>query len=248
MRLCIPALLLCTVPMTAGSAAEPSREAMTLTRTLDLSAGLGLPPGWRVETFEPKSGTAPEIGDIPARICITRPAASPDCLRIVTGPEYPGNIAYPYQTITDLKVAEIPDGKGGSERALLARARYSGGGPGVLDLLLIWRKLPNGTLLNPESIEGGTAVQRAFFTSGPLNGLFAQAEPIQTTQKIHTDPERYRIEVRRMTPLGSYEILVFLTPESWASPVGDGPTPDLRKTLAPLIAERLRSVYPNGLP
>ncbi|MCQ9155658.1 hypothetical protein [Acidomonas methanolica] len=47
MRLCIPALLLWAVPMAAVSGAEPSHEAMTLTRTLDLSASLGLPPGWR---------------------------------------------------------------------------------------------------------------------------------------------------------------------------------------------------------
>ncbi len=113
---------------------------------------------------------------------------------------------YPLQTIDEVPVAPIPYGAGGTHLAVLVRASYSGGSIHGTHALPVWRYLPvAGFSLGP----GG---EQRFFSTGPLAGLFVQTSPLWTTQKTEADPEHVRIEVSRVTDIGSYKRILKAEP------------------------------------
>lgn len=219
-------------------------------RHLDLAAAMGIASGWMLDVDQPAGGaTDASIDVMPARLCFTAPANHHGfCKELRFTPEGLDPHAYPLQTVDDVSVAPIPDGQGGTRKALLVRASYSGGAHG-LHALLAWRYSPDtGFDIGPEIHVVGDGGEQRFITTGPLAGYFVQTSPAWTRQQTLADPEPLRIEVDRVGTLDSYRVLALLTPQSYATPVDDGPPPQMIDRLTPHIADVLKTLYPHGVP
>jgi hypothetical protein len=207
-------------------------------QTLDLTAAFQTRTPWVMHLLQPIGHDA-EIGDRPAKVCLTGGKGG------ATRCEDEVRDDYKFQTL-----------KGAAVETLSAKARLKGvavkaeysGGAHTLRRTDIWTYQPT-----VDSFERTAGFSRSDlgdeerFASGPLDGLYIVADFLLSGGETRWSDHRYSIEVYQLDPryAGYVQVLQYLSPTAYPSE-RDGEHKVIDRELA-RTRNMLAAVYPHGI-
>jgi hypothetical protein len=203
-----------------------------------LTAAFHTKTPWSLRLLNP-TGHDAEIGDRPAKVCLTGGADGATHCEEIRGD------GYGFQTI-----------KGAAVEPLSAKARLSGvvvrseysGGSVPAERTDIWTYQAASDSF--ERISGFTRShlgEEERFASGPLDGFYILADFLLGADENRWSDHRYSIEVYQLDPraIGYIQVLQYLSPSAYPSE-RNGPHQVIDGELA-RTRHLLKAVYPNGI-
>ncbi|MHC1479425.1 hypothetical protein ACYJW8_04175 [Frateuria aurantia] len=246
------ALLLASLPPLSAFAADE-----TMIRNLPLQSFFHSSQPWRIIAYQP-SGQDASIGDVPAHICFVNAqdhsAQGRVCKQLILSMGDIDSRYIPLQTIDSVDLVHLPSAHlGKTQPAIVVRASFSGGGPGMVHALLVWSTETwdaehNHFQLSFQSQVSAAGAQ-AFVTQGPLAGDLIRVDQIYTGDEPDmAAPVRYTMDVYRPVTLGWQQILSIVSQQRWPNNHLGLDSTDPIAALTPEITRALHGAYPDGLP